>query len=240
MSAEQEIPRTSDILIIVSNLKQLRALVTPTVQNISKNKKWSETIINSFIIYLQQTENIKDFDQIKLEESPRYKDVTKLSSEYAEYLRDLRGLAEASIGHYCFFLKNFLDYKFGNSNLDFSTLTRKDCVEYMIHRTKSAPKSTDIPVNLRNILNFLFWAGYIDTNLGKNIPRQRVKRSGAIPRYISKDDIDRILNSVLDNPRRGKRDHAMLLLMAIAGLRAREVVRIKLEDNQCRLTYFYF
>ena len=208
----------------------LRVLAKQTVENISKNQKWSETIIERFIKYLVQNEDIKDLERIKLENTLRHKEAMKLSDEYEEYLRNLRGLAERSIINYCEFLRHFLDFTFGESAIDLPSLTRKNCVDYLEFRVQAAPNTRGLPGNLRNVLNFLFWAGYINSDLAKNIPRQRVKHAKALPKYLPKEDIDRLAESVRNHPKRGKRDYAMLLLMAIAGLRAREVVRVRLED----------
>lgn len=209
---------------------ELRVLASTVVENISKNKKWSETIIERFIKYLLQNEDIKDLERIKFEDTRRHKEAMKLSGEYEEYLRNLRGLAERSIINYSEFLRHFLDFIFGDSPIDLPSLTRKNCVDYLKFRIKAAPKTRGLPGNLRNVLNFLFWAGYINSDLGKNIPRQRVKHAKALPKYLPKEDIDRLAESVRNHPKRGKRDYAMLLLMITAGLRAREVVKVRVDD----------
>jgi len=209
---------------------ELRSVASTAVENISKNQKWSKSILERFIEYLLQNEDIKDHERIKLESTGRHKEIMRLSAEYEEYLRNLRGLAERSIINYCEFLRHFLDYRFGMSPIDLPSITRKDCVDYLKTRIAAAPKTRGLPGNLRNVLNFLFWAGYINSNLAKNIPRQRVRHAKVLPKYLPKEDIDRLTESVRNHPKRGKRDYAMLLLMVIAGLRAREVVRVRLND----------
>lgn len=209
---------------------ELRVLASTAIENIPKNQQWSETIIERFIKYLQKNEDIKDYEKIKLEKTVKHKETMRLSAEYEDYLRNLRGLAERSIVNYCEFLRHFLDFTFGMSSIDLPSLTRKNCVDYLKFRIKAAPNTRGLPGNLRNVLNFFFWAGYINSDLAKNIPRQRVKHAKALPKYLPKEDIDQLAESVRNHPKRGKRDYAMLLLMVTAGLRAREVVKVRLED----------
>ena len=61
------------------------------------------------------------------------------------------------------------------------------------------------------------------------------QRWGArLPRYLAPEQVEALLASVRDNQKHGRRDYAMLLLMARLGLRAPEVIAIRLDDIDWR------
>jgi integrase len=51
----------------------------------------------------------------------------------------------------------------------------------------------------------------------------------ALPRYLSETEIDRAVASVLDDTLQGRRNYAILLLLARTGLRAGEVIQLTLD-----------
>ena len=55
-----------------------------------------------------------------------------------------------------------------------------------------------------------------------------------LPRHLAPDQVEAVLASVRTNPKHGRRDYSMLLLMARLGLRAPEVIAIQLDDVDWR------
>ena len=83
---------------------------------------------------------------------------------------------------------------------------------------------------LRNILRFLFWSGRVPRDLSEAIPKLACKRPDGLPRHLEPSVVRRLLDAVRGQRPRDLRDHAMLLLMARLGLRAQEVIAIRLDD----------
>jgi integrase len=82
---------------------------------------------------------------------------------------------------------------------------------------------------LRVLLRFLHRQRLIAIDLSRVLPRGRNYKQAAIPRAIPWSDVERVLASIDRRSSVGKRDYAMLLLMATYGLRAQEVAALTLS-----------
>ena len=87
---------------------------------------------------------------------------------------------------------------------------------------------------LRNILRFLFWGKYVPRDLSNAIPATAGPRMDQKPRHLEPDIVKRLLEAIRSDHPLDLRNHAMLLLMARLGMRAQEVIRIRLEDIDWR------
>ena len=56
------------------------------------------------------------------------------------------------------------------------------------------------------------------------------RRLSALPRYLSADDVERVIASCDRASAVGRRDRAILLLLARLGLRAGDIVQLRLSD----------
>ena len=83
---------------------------------------------------------------------------------------------------------------------------------------------------LRNILRFLFASGRVPRDLSAAIPRSASQCPDGSPRHLEPDVVRRLLDALRGDRPRELRDYAMLQLMARLGLRAQEVVAIRLDD----------
>ena len=83
---------------------------------------------------------------------------------------------------------------------------------------------------VRNILRFLFWSGRTPRDLSDAIPVARGGRPNGLPRHLEASVVQKLLEAVRGDCAIDRREHAMLLLMARLGLRAQEVVEIRLDD----------
>ena len=66
--------------------------------------------------------------------------------------------------------------------------------------------------------------------VGAPVPRRRGYRQAKLPRAIAWSDVERVLAAVDRRTPVGRRDYAILLLLATYGLRAREVAALRLDD----------
>lgn len=83
---------------------------------------------------------------------------------------------------------------------------------------------------LRNFLRFLATSGVIAPGLDRQIDRPRIYRQEQLPRALSWTTVQQLLRSIDRRQAIGKPDHAMFSLLAAYGLRACDVVALKLED----------
>ena len=97
------------------------------------------------------------------------------------------------------------------------------------------PKRAQLMVSaLRSFFRFLLQRGEIATDLAACVPAVADWRLSTVPKYLSAEEIERLLSSCDQGTGVGRRDHAILLLMARLGLRAGEVVSMELDDIDWR------
>ena len=170
---------------------------------------------------------------------PQTKELTaldRLREEYYTYLCRQRGLSESTIYHCIRYMERFLSFRFGEKLGDLNAITSDDVANFICQlKTGSRPlREKALPSQLRNLFKFLFWSGKIKRNLANGIPRVAYPQPGNLPRYLKQEDIRRLIEAVQTNDAIGRRNYAMMLLVARLGLRAPEVTAIQLEDIDWR------
>jgi integrase/recombinase XerD len=95
-----------------------------------------------------------------------------LRRDYEDYLRRQRGLTEQTIGHYWRFADRFLDFRFGETEVELGAITAGDIVAFLQRLTTRKPPYRDktAPTHLRNFFRHLFKAGLTKSNLALCIP----------------------------------------------------------------------
>jgi len=83
---------------------------------------------------------------------------------------------------------------------------------------------------LRAFTRYLVYRGYIVDDLAAAVPSVRSWRFGPLPDHLPPPKIQRVLDGCDRTTAIGKRDYAVLLLLARLGLRANEVATLALED----------
>jgi site-specific recombinase XerD len=84
--------------------------------------------------------------------------------------------------------------------------------------------------SLRSFLRFLRVTGRLSRDLAERVIAPRITPFERPPRALPWSDVRRILRSIPQSTNPGKRDFAMLLLMATYGLGAAEVLCLSLDD----------
>ncbi|MBN1628754.1 MAG: tyrosine-type recombinase/integrase [Thermoleophilia bacterium] len=97
-------------------------------------------------------------------------------------------------------------------------------------RRHSRGTAQDLATSVRSFLRYLVATGQCPTRLKEAIPPVANWRLSALPRYLPPSDIDRILASCPTGTPLGLRDRAILLLFCRLGLRAHEVMNLRLGD----------
>lgn len=159
----------------------------------------------------------------------------RLKAEYESYLRDQRGLTDATIYHSACFLRRFMVFRFGEKLGAFDDITPHDVVEFIRKlRGGTAPRDKTAPAHLRNLFRFLFWSGKTKRDLAASIPRARQPAKSTLPRYLKTEEVEKLLDASWAPTPVGRRNYAMLMALARLGLRAPEVIAIQLDDIDWR------
>jgi len=225
LSYEQSIP---------PNIIQAKSIIPLTLEGIKDRPRYSETILNRFINYLMKRKVLAKLPKPKIDTDPVLMEREKIIGEYANYLSKYRDLKKRSIRGYSSSFRIFMNFKFSNEPADFKLVVREDLVNFLIDRSKSAPRQKSMSSHVKNFCSFLFWADYVKTDFAKQIPSTRLSIKRKLPRHLPDDDIKQIIESTKDHPTRGKRNYAISLLMGRLGLRAEEVVNLKISDLNCQ------
>jgi integrase/recombinase XerD len=160
----------------------------------------------------------------------------RLREEYEAYLRHQRGLSEATIHHCLSFLKRFMAFRFGKKVGDLNNITPGDIVAFLRKiMTGTQPyRDKTPPSHLRNLFRFLFWAGKTKRDLANAVPRVAQPPQSHLPRYLKPEAVEQLIDAVWSGDPVGRRNYAMILLIARLGLRASEVIAIQLDDIDWR------
>jgi len=160
----------------------------------------------------------------------------QLQREYARHLTTERGLAPVTVSSYVDVLRRFLAERFGNGPLDFGVLTVSTITTFVLRhaRTMSPRYAQGMVSALRSICRFLRQRGAIDRDLAAAMPSVSDWRLATIPKYLSPEEVERVLQTCDRQTAVGRRDHAILLLLARLGLRAGEIIALELDDIRWR------
>ena len=101
-------------------------------------------------------------------------------------------------------------------------------------RDRSAEYARLLATALRSFFRFLFLSGQILRDLSPSVPRVCKYRQATPPAFLSPEEVERVLAATDRSTPTGRRDHAILLLLARLGLRAGEIVCLELDDIRWR------
>ncbi len=151
---------------------------------------------------------------------------------YEQYLHEVRGLAQATLDNYVPVVRNFLEGRFGSAAVKLSHLSARDVVGFVqrqaprLHRKRAKLMTTA----LRSFLQYTRYCGETTLDLAAAVPTVPNWSMPSIPRAISTDQVCQLLASIDQDTARGRRDYAILMLLARLGLRLSEVTFLELDD----------
>ena len=166
------------------------------------------------------------------EDSPR----ATLLAGYERYLRQERALAESTIAGYLAFVCACVDERLDGGAARPDSLRPRDVRDFLVARVhRMVPKRAQfMGTALRSFLRFLFLRGDTETDLSLAVPTVRQWRLSSVPRYLLAREVEQLLGACDGSSATGRRDHAVLLLLARLGLRASEIVALELGDIHWR------
>ena len=162
----------------------------------------------------------------------RFTPVERCTEAYELYLRDVRGLAKATIVNYVPFVCLFLKDHFGDGPVALPELCASDVTRFVqqqashLHR-KRAKLLTSA---LRSFLQYARYRGKTKLDLAAAVPTVANWSMSSIPRAIPPDQIRELLASIDRRTPAGCRDYAILLVLARLGLRSGEVASLELDN----------
>lgn len=158
--------------------------------------------------------------------------LARIEREYKQYLVSERGLSPATLSNYLPAVRLFLTERFGAEMMDFGQLLPQDTHRFILRQAHRLSRSRAqlLVTALRSFLRFLYQRGDITNDLAVGLPAVANWRLSHLPKSLPPEHVERLLASCDRQTPIGRRDYAILLLLARLGLRAGEVVALMLED----------
>jgi integrase/recombinase XerD len=162
--------------------------------------------------------------------------VDLLVGRYRAYLVGERGLAAGTVRYYERIAELFLEQVSAPAGmLDLGRLTAGDVGRFVVEQcaARSAGSAKNVVMALRSLLRFLHLDGVTAGDLAGAVPAV-APQSRSLPRALDSWVVARLLASCDRRTRTGRRDFAVLIVLARLGLRAGEVAAIELCDIDWR------
>ena len=146
---------------------------------------------------------------------------------FLNYLRVERRLSENTLDAYRRDLEKLTVFAAGRSLRSLDTADLQRFLTDLHRRGLSFRSVRRLASALRGAFGFLVAEGVLTQDPTEGITSARA--SPGLPRYLSSDEVERLLEASDDSPR-GLRDRAMLEVLYATGLRVSELVRLRMKD----------
>jgi site-specific recombinase XerC len=183
--------------------------------------------LNRFLVMLGQTGVAEPRPKLPVQ-NPRQ----NITDEFRRYLLQERGLARATLQNYVPFIDQFLSERFRNQTLSVSALRAADVTGFVQRHANqfSSGRAKLLVTALRCFCRYLRHRGEIVVDLAACVPAVPNWSRSTLPKFLPSGTVQRVLSCCDRQTPLGRRDYAILLLLARLGLRAGEVVALNLED----------
>lgn len=148
------------------------------------------------------------------------------------YLSVERRLVAGTVDNYVQVARRFLDFCAHQGVSDLAGVTADHLSGFVLSECTRRPSGSarHAVTPLRALLRFGQLHGLTPAELALAVPRAVNRRDPNLPRPLAQRDLTRLLASYDRRTRRGRRDYAMLLMLARLGLRAGELAALRLDD----------
>jgi integrase/recombinase XerD len=160
---------------------------------------------------------------------------------FREYLRDEHGMRPDTMRGYEHHLRVFERFLESSRIVELSKLTPAWVTRFLLESTARMSHwgRQGRAGAMRVLLRYLHRQGIVATDLSRAVPRGRMYKQASIPRAIPWSEVQRVLASIDRRDARGKRDYAILMLLATYGLRSQEVAQLELSAIDWQRSQFH-
>jgi site-specific recombinase XerD len=164
----------------------------------------------------------------EIEDTP----IERIKRDFKQYLIQERQLADSTLKNMIPFVRRFLTERFGTGPVVLGELTRADVTRFLLRHVQllSPGRAQLMTYALRTFFRYLRFRGDTDIDLSVSVPKVAKWRLSTLPKSLKADEVERLIDSCDQTTIAGQRDYTILLLLARLGLRAGEVVAMRLDD----------
>jgi site-specific recombinase XerD len=147
-----------------------------------------------------------------------------------------RGLASKTIIHHLPFIRRFLREVCPAGASDLGKISQEDVTRYIERHARdwSPASGKAMCWSLRAFLRYLYHRGLNPLALAGCVPSIRRWKLASLPTYLSAAQVQKVLDGCDRTTALGRRDYAILMMLAKLGLRADEVATLTLDDIDWR------
>jgi len=158
--------------------------------------------------------------------------IQHIVTEFGTYLSREQALSNKTLVQYCPFVERFLSERFGKGIVELAALRAVDVIEFVKQRAAhlSPARAKSATTALRSFFRYLRYRGEIQLDLVAAVPTVPNWSMTGIPRAISADHLHAVLAHCPRDTAVGRRDYAILMLLARLGLRSSEIVSLTLDS----------
>lgn len=159
----------------------------------------------------------------------------QITVEFGNYLQKERGLAPGTIERRLPTIRQFLS-EVCSATGDVGKINQSDVVRYVErHARDGSPRSGQMMCSsLRLFLRYLYHKGLNPILLAGCVPSIRQWKLAHLPTHLSAEQVQNVLDNCDRATAIGRRDYAILTMLAKLGLRANEVASLTLDDIDWR------
>jgi len=160
----------------------------------------------------------------------------QIIQEFEDYLRTERGLGSCSILRLSLVARRFLHEICRADAGDFGKIDQQSVIRYVERHVRDYSPETGKTMcrSLRAFLRYLHHLGLIPLALAGCVPSVRRWKLASLPSYLPAAQVRQAVDSCDRATTIGRRDYAILMLLAKLGLRASEVATLTLDDIDWR------
>lgn len=160
----------------------------------------------------------------------------QVQGRYRAYLVQERGLAAGTVAGYLHVSRLFWAARAVDGRLHLDRLTAAEVTDFVLAEcaSRSTGSAKYVVCGLRSLLRYLYIAGHTGAQLDAAVPKVASWRLVGVPVTVGRAEVVRLLASCDRRTTFGRRDYAVLLLLARLGLRAGEVAALELADIDWR------
>ena len=187
--------------------------------------------LGQFLDHLQKR-GIVSVPKLVCDRSP----LAAILNQYETYLRSERGLVAHTILNYQTCVRKFLLERFREGPFCLQKIRPSDISGFVLRHGPDMAVGTahQMTTAFRSFFRFLFQRGELHADLSASVPMVADRRLSTVPKHLRPEEVERMLKACDRRTACGRRDYAILLLLARLGLRAGEVVALRLEDINWR------
>ncbi len=162
--------------------------------------------------------------------------VEELLSHYRDYLLTERGLTGGTARCYIDRVRPFVTTRLRGGVLELADLSAGDVTGFVLIACpgRAVGSAKLIVCSLRSLLLWLHLTGVTGASLATSVPSVAGWRLSGLPKALTPSELRGLLAACDRSTSTGRRDYAIILLLARLGLRAGEVAGLELEDIDWR------